>query len=150
MTILRNTLAALTIALGAFAAAYAGSLTPASAQTVTVPVVPVCGYWDANGNWVDNGNCARNPYCGSVVNGTWVPNGACPDTRGYVPQRAYVTGTITKVSGHLVTVQQSRGALVINDTPALNRQTTGRVAVGRQITAFGFWQNGTFYATAIE
>ena len=122
---------------------------PAAAQTVVVPAVPVCGYWDRNGNWVDNGTCSHNPYCGSMVNGVWVPNGACPNGRGYIPTRAYVTGTITIVRGHLVTVQQSTGEIVINDQIALNRQTTGRVAVGRQITALGYWRGGTFYATEI-
>jgi hypothetical protein len=147
---LRHILACAVVALGMFGAASLGSLAPASAQTVVVPTVPVCGYWNASGNWVDNGTCSHNPYCGSMVSGTWVPNGACPDTRGYIPQRAYVSGTITKVSGHLVTVQQSQGEVVINDQPALNRQSSGRVAVGRQITAYGFWRGGTFYATAIE
>ncbi len=146
---LRSILISAIVALSMFAGVSFGSLGTASAQTVE-PTVPVCGYWDANGNWVDNGTCAHNPYCGSMVSGTWVPNGACPDTRGYIPQRAYVSGTITKVSWHLVTVQQSQGVIVINDQPALNRQSSGRVAVGRQITAYGFWRAGTFYATAIE
>jgi hypothetical protein len=39
---------------------------------------------------------------------------------------------------------------VINDQPALNRQSSGRVAVGRQIVAYGYWRDGNFYATAME
>lgn len=109
----------------------------------------MCGYWDDKGNWVDAGVCAKDPACGSLVNGVWVANGNCPDVHGMVP-RAFVTGTITVVKGHLVTVQQSRGTLVINDTPALNAQTTGNVAVGRQNTAIGYWKDGTFYATELR
>nr|MDQ2680992.1 hypothetical protein [Candidatus Eremiobacteraeota bacterium] len=61
-----------------------------------------------------------------------------------------VSGTITAVHGHLVTIQQSRGTIVINDQPALNAKTTGQVAVGRQIVAQGYWRAGTFYATALQ
>jgi hypothetical protein len=53
------------------------------------------------------------------------------------------------VKGHLVTIQQTARTLVINDQPALDRQQTGKVAVGRQIVAYGYWMHGTFYATAI-
>lgn len=148
---LRFIFLSMTLVSASMLGAGVGFMSPAAAQTtVSIPAaVPVCGYWDANGNWVDNGTCGHNPYCGAMVDGVWVANGACPDIHGFIPQRAYVTGTITAVSGHLVTVQQSGGTLVINDQPALNRQTSGRVAVGRQITALGFWRAGTFYATAI-
>lgn len=60
-----------------------------------------------------------------------------------------VTGTIVAVKGHLVTVQQSAGQTVVDDSMALRAQTTGRVAVGRQVTCSGFTQDGVFYATSI-
>jgi hypothetical protein len=90
-----------------------------------------------------------DPVCGVWASGTWTPNGHCP---GYAvgPHRARVAGTITEVKGHLVTVQQAEKTIVINDQPALNRQTSGRVAVGRQIIAYGYWDSGNFYATAME
>jgi hypothetical protein len=90
-----------------------------------------------------------DPICGTWVNSVWTPNGHCP---GYAvgPHRARVAGTITDVKGHLVTVQQAEKTVVVNDQPALNRKTTGRVAVGRQIIAYGYWDAGNFYATAIE
>jgi hypothetical protein len=90
-----------------------------------------------------------DPYCGAWVDGTWTPNGNCED---YVPTMRHgsVSGTITSVSGHLVTIQQTAGTIVINDTPALRRQTSGKVAVGRQITATGYWRDKTFYATNID
>jgi hypothetical protein len=75
-----------------------------------------------------------------------VPNGSCPPGT-YRHER--VAGTITIVKGHLVTVQQTDRTLVIDDTLALKNQLTGRVAVGRQIVAHGYWDNGTFYATML-
>jgi hypothetical protein len=90
-----------------------------------------------------------DPVCGVWQNGTWTPNGHCP---GYAVghHRARVAGTITVVKGHLVTVQQSTQTITINDQPALNRQMTGKVAVGRQIVAYGYWVGPNFYATVIE
>ncbi len=93
---------------------------------------------------------APPPYvdtnCGAWQGDTWVPNGNCA-TVTYRHQ--VVTGTIVSVKGHLVTLQQTNGQVVIDDSAALNNQTTGRVAVGRQIVAHGYWQGNNFYATAI-
>lgn len=90
-----------------------------------------------------------DPMCGVWSNGVWQANGHCP---GYAvgPRRARVAGTITAVQGHLVTLQRASGIIVINDQPALYRETTGRVAVGRQVIAYGYWHDGNFYATALE
>ncbi|HEY2474753.1 MAG TPA: hypothetical protein VGI19_08105 [Candidatus Cybelea sp.] len=84
--------------------------------------------------------------CGAWNGDTWVPNGSCP-TAEYKHQ--VVAGTITAVKGHLVTLQQTNGAVVVDDSAALNNQSSGRVAVGRQIVAHGYWQGNNFYATAI-
>ena len=94
-------------------------------------------------------NAYGDPVCGVWNNGVWQDNGRCP---GYVTgrRRARVAGTITFVKGHLVTVQQADRNVVINDQPALNRMLTGRVAVGRQIVAYGYWRDNNFYATVIE
>lgn len=86
--------------------------------------------------------------CGTWVNDVWVPNGNCPPENEDLRHDA-VNGTITSVSGHLVTIQQATRTLVINDQPALDSKQTGKVAVGRSIVAYGFWHHGTFYATAI-
>jgi hypothetical protein len=86
--------------------------------------------------------------CGAWMNGVWVSNGSCHNDP-YAGRADIVSGTITSVKGHLVTVQRSQDSVVINDRPALNNQNTGRVAVGRQIVAHGFWRDGTFFATAI-
>jgi hypothetical protein len=90
-----------------------------------------------------------DPMCGTWSSGVWQSNGRCP---GYVTgtRRAHVVGTITAVRGHLVTVQQATRTIVINDKPALRRELTGRVAVGRQIDALGYWRDGNFFATVIQ
>jgi len=86
--------------------------------------------------------------CGTWVNDEWVPNGKCPpETADF--RHDTVSGTITSVKGHLVTIQQSTRTLVINDQPALDSKQTGKVAVGRQIVAYGYWNDKNFYATAI-
>lgn len=90
-----------------------------------------------------------DPICGTWANGVWTPNGNCPAYR-VGPHRARLTGTITKVDGHLVTVQQSTRTVVINDQPALNNKMSGKVAVGRQIVAYGYWVGPNYYATIIE
>ncbi|MFN2449294.1 MAG: hypothetical protein ABR508_05800 [Candidatus Baltobacteraceae bacterium] len=86
--------------------------------------------------------------CGSWQNDVWVDNGTCT---AYVTvvRHDSLTGTITSVQGHLVTLQQTNRQVVVNDQPALDRQQTGKVAKGRQVVAYGYWLHGTFYATAI-
>jgi hypothetical protein len=86
------------------------------------------------------------PDCGTWQSGTWVASGKC----GASDYRSHVAGTITGVKGHLVTLQQTTQSLVINDGPALERQDSGKVAVGRQVSAIGYWRNGTFYATGLH
>ncbi len=91
-------------------------------------------------------DAAPAPDCGTWQSGTWVPSGAC----GANDYRSHVAGTVTAVKGHLVTLQQSTQSMVINDQPALERQDTGKVAVGRQVYAVGYWRSGTFYATSLH
>jgi len=84
--------------------------------------------------------------CGAWQGDVWTPNGNCPTT---AYKHEVLTGTIVSVKGHLVTVQQTAKQVVIDDSAALNNQTSGRVAVGRQIVAHGYWEGENFYATAI-
>ena len=84
--------------------------------------------------------------CGSWNGDVWTANGNCPNVNY---RHQVVTGTITSVKGHLVTLQQTTGTVVIDDSAALNNQSSGRVAVGRQIVAHGYWNGNNFYATAI-
>jgi len=84
--------------------------------------------------------------CGAWQTDTWTPNSTCTGT----PRKhEKVAGTITMVKGHLVTVQQSTGTIVVDDTPALAKEDTGKVAVGRTIVAHGYWDGDNFYATLI-
>ena len=84
--------------------------------------------------------------CGSWQGDSWVPNGSCS---GVAYRHEVVAGTITGVKGHLVTLQQTNRSVVIDDSAALNNESSGRVAVGRQIVAHGYWRGDNFYATAI-
>ena len=86
--------------------------------------------------------------CGSWVNDEWVPNGNCPPDSDHM-RHDQLSGTITSVTGHLVTLQQTNRVVVINDQPALDAKQTGKVAVGRVVAAYGYWLDGTFYATAL-
>jgi hypothetical protein len=114
----------------------------------------------------------HNPYCGAWMSGTWTPNGNCvvettttttttasadqtaaagPPLAvdpARVPQR--ISGTIIGVKGHLVTLQQSNRDLVVDDQGALDRESSGRVAVGRAVTAHGYWKGGTFFANRFD
>jgi hypothetical protein len=112
------------------AAATLGSVAAASAQGAPPP--PSAPYNDT--------------YCGSWQGDTWVPNGNCAST---AYKHEVVAGTIVSVKGHLVTLQQTTKQVVIDDSAALSNQNSGRVAVGRQIIAHGYWQGENFYATAI-
>lgn len=142
-----------TLTVWAVAPALAQPVPPQTTQqtttttTTTVDTDPNADLNDTRA--IGPNNAYGDPICGVWNNGVWQDNGHCPD---YVtgPHRARVAGTITIVKGHLVTVQQADRNVVINDQPALNRMQTGRVAVGRQIVAYGYWKDNNFYATVIE
>ena len=123
------------LALAATLFAYGAAAGPASAQQA--PPAPT----DVTPSYSDLA-------CGSWVNDEWVPNGKCPPETSRLRHDS-VSGTITKVDGHLVSLQQSTRTVVINDQPALDRKQTGKVGVGRQAVAYGYWLDGTFYATSI-
>jgi hypothetical protein len=113
----------------------------------------------------------HNPYCGAWTDGAWTPNGNCvtettttttttqaaPSTstqvvavpvNGRVAER--ISGQITAVNGHMVTMQHGDRTLIVDDSRALSRQDTGRVATGRAVVAHGYWEDGVFYANLFE
>jgi hypothetical protein len=144
----------LSLALGAALSAPAFAQTQPVQQTQQTTTTTTTIDTDPNADINDTSAMGPNnqygdPICGTWMTGVWTPNGHCP---GYAvgPRRARVAGTITIVRGHLVTLQLADKDLVINDQPALNRETSGRVAVGRSIIAYGYWRDGTFFATAME
>jgi hypothetical protein len=107
-------------------AALISALTVAPAVAQTPPYVDSqCGTWQGD-TWTANGSCTNNDF-----------------------KHERLAGTIVSVKGHLVTLQQTDKQIVIDDTQALNNQLSGKVAVGRQVVAHGYWANGTFYATLL-
>lgn len=58
------------------------------------------------------------------------------------------------VNRNEVTLQTSNGGygqtITIDDQPALDNRASGRVDLGRYVTAYGYWQNGVFYATQMN
>jgi len=55
------------------------------------------------------------------------------------------------VNGSRVTIRENlTQSITINDQQALNSRATGQVYIGRTVTAYGYWQNGTFYATRLN
>ena len=60
-------------------------------------------------------------------------------------------GVIVGVNGDQLIVKDDSGRGVqVNDRPALDAQSSGRVYVGRSIHAVGYWQNNVFYATQMN
>lgn len=154
----------LLITTAIFGLAAATVAAPAVAQTrvqieVTGPHNPYCGAWQ-NGTWVPNGNCVEEsrPATSSSTTVITPPQSDNVDRDRGREMRAgdhgrsfeRIRGTITAVNGHMVTIQQSDRTLVINDSPALAAETTGRVAVGRQVTVHGYWRDGQYFATRVE
>ena len=63
---------------------------------------------------------------------------------------ASVRGIITSVSGNTVTLLQGLSTVTINDQTAINNNQANNLYVTRTVTAYGYWNNGTFYATSIQ
>lgn len=86
----------------------------------------------ANGNYnggYNGGNNNGYPYPGATAN---------------------VHGIVTSISGNRVTIMQGLFATItIDDQQALNNGTAQNLYVGRSITAYGYWNGGTFFATSI-
>lgn len=152
--------------------AFAGSLAPASAQTMTQPRAVRGTITAVNGSMVTiqrstgtivvndqpalnnrmTGNVAvgrqvvaRGYWQGGTFYATSISDANVFDGMGRL--HGVVRGTITNVNGHLVTISNGSDSIVINDQAALDRKLTGNVATGRTIAAVGYWRGGTFYAT---
>jgi hypothetical protein len=82
-----------------------------------------------------------------------------PNQYGSNPCVAYgntiLRGQIVAVNGNMVSIREQNPngyygqVITLNDQPALNNRTSGRVYIGRWVTAYGYWQYGTFYATRL-
>lgn len=104
-----------------------------------------------------NNNCGNNGYrCGNRDGDRDDNNGRgrqenCRDNGRNQNGNQSVSGVIVGVNGNQVTIMQGLlNRITINDQPALDRQATGRIEIGRSITAYGYYSNGTFYATSIS
>lgn len=110
----------------------------------------------------DNDRDNRDGQYGN--NGQYGQYGNCAGQYGYGQNRgnAVVRGTIVGVNGNQVTLQTNNGGynnggygqygqtITIDDQPALDNRASGRVTTGRYVTAYGYWQNGVFYATQMN
>ena len=60
-------------------------------------------------------------------------------------------GVITSLNGNSVTLMQGLlSSVTVNDQRALDAGRANNLYVGRTVTAYGYWNNGTFYATNIN
>lgn len=108
---------------------------------------------DRDGNRQNSqyGNYGRDGRYGACNNGQYGQYG-----NGQYGGNSAISGQIVAVNGNRVTLQQGNGQyyggqrITIDDQPALDNQTSGRVSTGRYVTAYGYWQNGIFYATRMQ
>ncbi len=111
------------------------------------PHNPYCGAW-TNGAFQANGNCVTETIT-TTTNAqpaAMAPGGAPAPTR----YGERVSGQITNVSGHMITLNHGSSTLIVDDSRALNKQDTGHVATGRDVVAHGYWEDGTFYASSFQ
>ena len=102
----------------------------------------------------NNGNCINGQFGGQYGQyGQYGQNAQsnCNPNGGNRQGNAVIRGTITAVNGNQVTLMEGFGqSITINDQPALDNQQSGRVVPGRFVTAYGYYQNGIFYATSMQ
>lgn len=84
------------------------------------------------------------------TNGGYYGNGYPGNGYPYPGGNASVHGLVTSISGNRVTIMQGLfSTITINDQQALNNNTAQNLFVGRSITAYGYWNGGTFFAVSI-
>lgn len=151
--------------LAGFAAGPAGAQTTQATQTtqttqtthtqmgdIVGPHNPYCGAW-AGGAFQANGNCMTD----TTTTTTTTQPAMATTTRtamaaaapnGRIAER--VSGKITYVDKHMITLQHGERTLIVNDSRAISRGDTGHVATGRDVVAHGYWEDGTFYASRFD
>jgi V8-like Glu-specific endopeptidase len=83
-------------------------------------------------------------------NGAYYGNGTAGNGYPYPGSTASVQGIVTSISGSRVTIMQGLfSTITIDDQQALNNGTAQNLYVGRSVTAYGYWNGGTFFATSI-
>ncbi|MEO6913517.1 MAG: hypothetical protein ABI182_05795 [Candidatus Baltobacteraceae bacterium] len=115
------------------------------------------GVWYGNRNTANDGDDAQSKQAGRDPHGCLNPSG---HQRGWCKQQGYgsngnrganqrITGTVIGVSGNTVTLLQGLSTIRINDQIALNNGQVNNLYPTRSVTAYGYWQGGTFVATSI-
>lgn len=118
---------------------------PASAQQYPYPGQGN-GTWQ-NGTW-QNGRCSnyRRNKGGDDRDDRDGDDRGCANRYG---RQNAVRGAIVGVVGNQVTLRTGYRTITIDDQPALNNRTSGRVEIGRYVTAYGYWRSGEFFATRL-
>jgi peptidoglycan/xylan/chitin deacetylase (PgdA/CDA1 family) len=62
---------------------------------------------------------------------------------------AALQGTIAAIHGTRVLISRGKTAITIDDSQAIKNGMAQNLYVGRAITAYGYWSDGTFFATSI-
>lgn len=133
---------------------------------------------DDNGRYRNGGyGQYGNNQPGQYGNGQYGRDNTCGGQYG---GNAVIRGEIVGVNGNQVTIREGNNAgygnggygnnsgygnggygnnggygaygqtITIDDQPALDNRTSGRVSTGRYVTAYGYWQNGIFHATRMN
>lgn len=126
-----------------------GTVVRISGRTAVVRLDNGGGYVDVQENGTNlavgqhyslNGCYRDNVFVmGCYSNGTY-PGG----------QNQQVGGTILSVSGDRITLLGLPPVTIDASQAIDNNRTSGSLAIGRHITAYGYYRNGTFYATSIR
>lgn len=97
------------------------------------------------GHYTLQGYFSNNMFV-AQTNGGYYGNNGYPNSGA----NASVHGVVTSISGSRVTIMQGLfSSITIDDQQALNNGTAQNLYPGRTITAYGYWNGGTFYATSI-
>lgn len=106
----------------------------------------------AGGHYTLTGYFSNNMFI-VQTNGGYAGNGGYPypgNGYPYPGANASVHGIVTSISGNRVTIMQGLfSTITVNDEQALNNGTAQNLYVGRNVTAYGYWSGGTFYAVSI-
>ncbi len=101
-----------------------------------------------NNGGYNNGGYNNGGYNNGGYNNGSYNNGSYNNGGYNSGGNARISGTIVGVNGSQVSIRQGYSrTITIDDQPALDNQSSGRVYVGRNVTAYGYVQNGVFYAT---
>ena len=87
---------------------------------------------------------------GRYANGVFIANNNNTNNNNGSNSNANIRGIITSVNGSTVTLLQGLTQVTINDQAAINNNQANNLYVTRTVTAYGYWNGGTFYATSIQ